>query len=302
MLSRVLLALSLAVVVLGAAVQAQTPMSWKFKKDDAFRYEMTSAVKQSLKLLDKDGKPEGKDIVQDITYTIVMSYKVLDAAADGNVILENKIDSMKFKNTIAAPNTIAADPKMEGATFKITLNAKREVTALDGYEAFLKRMAGDDTNVLKTLQAVVPKDFFMRTAREAFGFLPEKPEKTWTRDFVALMGPLGELAVKNTYKDEGAETHDGKQVQKITFDSAVIYSPPNAQNPQVQQSAFRVVKGKLDRTDKNKGTILFDAQAGRIASMNTDMTLKGNMSLLISGTKVDAEINQNQKTKITLLK
>ena len=302
MLRRGLLALSLAMALVVAAVQAQTPLAWKFQKDDTFRYEMTSTVKQTLKLLDKDGKPEGKEIVQDITYTIVMSYKVLDATAEGNVVIENKVDSMKFKNTMAAPNTIAADPKLEGATFKFTLNAKREVTALDGYEAFLKRMAGEDTNVLKTLQAVVPKEFFMRTAREAFGFLPEKSEKTWTRDLVTPMGPLGDLAVKNTYKDEGVETQNGKPLQKITFDSAVIYSPPNAQTPQVQQSPFRVVKGKLDRTDKNKGTILFDAQAGRMAAMNTDITLKGSMSLLISGTKIDAEIDQNQKTKITLLK
>ena len=302
MLRRGVVALSLAMALVGALVQAQTPLAWKFQKDDGFRYEMTSTVKQTLKLLDKDGKPEGKDIVQDITYTIVMSYKVLDASADGNVVLENKVDSMKFKNTIAAANTIAADPKVEGATFKITLNAKREVTALDGYEAFLKRMAGDDANMLKTLQAVLPKEYFMRTAREAFGFLPDKPEKTWTRDLLSPLGPLGDLSVKNTYKDEGVETQNGKPLQKITFDSAVIYSPPNAQSPQLQQSPFRVVKGKLDRTDKNKGTILFDAQAGRIASMNTDITLKGTMSLVISGTKIDADIDQNQKTKITLLK
>jgi hypothetical protein len=291
---------ALATALLGLSARAQTPLAWKFKKDDTFRYETVSTVKQTMKLLDKDGKPEGKELVQDITYTIVMSYKVLDTTPEGNVVLENKVDSMKFKNTAAPSNTIMADPKVEGATLKITLNAKREVTALDGYEVFLKRMAGDDTNVLKTLQAVVPKEALMRSAREAFGFLPEKPEKTWSRDFITPLGPLGDLAVKNTYKDEGTETLDGASVQKLTYESTIIYSPPNAQSN--QQAAFRVVKGDLKRTDQNKGTILFDAQTGRLASMSSDITLKGNMSLLISGTKLDAEINQIQKTKITLLK
>jgi hypothetical protein len=300
MLLRSFLGMALAAALVLLSAQAQTPMAWKFKKDDTFRYETVSTVKQKMKLLDKDGKPEGKELEQDITYTIVMSYKVLDVTPEGNVVLENKVDSMKFKNTAAASNTIAADTKLEGATLKITLNAKREVTTLDGYEAFLKRMAGDDTNVLKTLQVVVPKEALMRSAREAFGFLPEKPEKTWSRDFITPLGPLGDLAVKNTYKDEGSETLDGTSVQKITYDSTVIYSHPNAQSN--QQAAFRVVKGDLKRTDQNKGTVYFDAQNGRLAGMNSEITLKGNMSLLISGTKIDAEINQTQKTKITLLK
>src|SRR5260370_34776023 len=106
----------------------------------------------------------------------------------------------------------------------------------------------------------------MRSQGDAFGFLPEKPEKAWTRDFIKPLGPLGDLAVKNAYKDEGGETLNGKAVEKITFESTVIYSPPNAQTPMAQQSGFRVVKGDLKPTDQNKGTIFFHAQAGHLAS------------------------------------
>jgi hypothetical protein len=294
--------LILAGVIAGACAQEKVPPSWKFAKDDSFRYENVSTVKQSMKLLDKDGKPEGKEIVQDITYTMVMSYKVLDVSADGTAVLESKVESMKFKNTIEAANKVLADPKLEGATFKITLNPKREVTALDGYEAFLKRMAGDDANVHKALQSIVTKESLMRSAREVFGFLPEKSEKTWTRDVLSPLGPLGDLNIKYSYKMEAPETVNGKPLEKITFDSTVLYSPPNAQNAAIQQSAFRVAKGDLKRTDQKKGTILFDAQVGRLASMDSDITLKGNMSLLVSGTKLDAEIEQNMKTKVTLVK
>src|SRR5262249_47573862 len=205
----------------------------------------------------------------------------------------------KFKNPAGA---IVADEKLQGATFKLTLNPKREVTSLDGYEEFLKKMAGDDSNVLKTPQGVLPKGALIKSARAAFGFLPDKPEKTWTREFATPMGPLGDLAIKNTYKDEGGDQYEGKAVQKITFDSTVNYSAPNAQTPAIAQSAFRVVKGELKRADQNKGTIFFDAAAGRLAAMNQQIKLKGRMSLLISGTKIDADIEQDQKTKTTLLK
>jgi hypothetical protein len=299
MMWRGVLALALATGLLGVSAHGQTPLAWKFKKDDAFRYETVSTVKQTMKLLDKDGKPEGKELVQDIEFTIVMSYKVLDTTPEGGAVLENRVDSMKFKN---AAGTIVADEKLQGATFKLTLNPKREVTGLDGYEQFLKKMAGDDSNALKTLQAVLSKDALIKSAREAFGFLPDKPEKTWTREFIAPMGPLGDLAIKNTYKAEGSAQFDGKTVQKITFDSIVIYWPPNAQAPAIAQSAFRVVKGELKRTDQNKGTIFFDAEAGRLAAMNQQIKLKGKMSLLISGTKIDAELDQDQTTKTTLRK
>ena len=293
-----LLALALTVGLVGVSAQGQTPLAWKFNKGDSFRLETVSTVKQSMKLLDKDGKPEGKEVVQDIEYTIVVSYKVLDKT-DGGVVLENKVDSMKFKNPNGA---IVADEKVQGATFKITLNAKNEVTALDGYEEFMKKLAGDDSNTLKTLHAVLPKEVLMRSAREAFGFLPEKPEKTWTREFKAPMGPLGDLDVKNVYKDEGPETVSGRTVQKITYDSTVTYSPPNAQTPAGAQAPFRVVKGELKRTDQSKGTIHFDAAAGRLVALNQNIKLKGKVSLVLGAAKVDAELDQDQKTKTTLLK
>ena len=299
MLRRGLLSMALAVAMACVSVQGQTPMAWKFKKDDAFRYETVSTLKQTMKLLDKDGKPEGKEIVQDIEYTIVVGYKVLDTTQEGGAVLEMKVESMKFKNAAAIAGAIVADDKLQGATFKITLNGKREVTGLEGYEAFLKKMAGDDSNALKRLQSMISKESLTLSAREAFGFLPEKPEQTWTREFSRPLGPLGEIAIKNVYKDEGGDQFEGKAVQKITFDSTVTYSPPSAQTP---ASDFRVVKGELKREDKNKGTIYFDAAAGRMAAMNQQIKLKGKMSLLIQGNKIDAEVDNDQKTKTTLIK
>ncbi|HMF13853.1 MAG TPA: hypothetical protein VKE94_16155 [Gemmataceae bacterium] len=302
MLIRGCLALIVAAGLVGVSARGQTPLAWKFKKDDAFRFETVSTLKQIMKLLDKDGKPEGKEIVQDIEYTIVVGYKVLDVTKDGDVLLEMKVESMKFKNSAAFAAAIVADEKIQNATLKITLNAKREVTKLDGHDEFLKKMAGEDSNVLKTLQLVLPKEALLKSAREAFGFLPDKPEKTWTREVNTPMGPLGDLAIKNTYTAEGAEQVDGKTLEKITYDSAISYSPPNAQAPGVAQSAFRVVKGELKRDDKNKGTIQFDAAAGRLVTMNQQIKLKGKLSLLVQGSRIDAEVDQDQKTKTTLVK
>src|SRR5262245_36771640 len=172
------IALALVLGLAGASARAQQPLEWKFKKDDAFRYKTVSTLKQIMKLLDKAGKPEGKELVQDIEYTIVVGYKVLDVTKDGGAVLEMKVESMSFKNAASIGAPAVDDDKVKGATFKLTLSAKREPTKIEGYDEFLKKMAGDDNNVLKTLQAVLPKETLMKSARDAFGFLPEKDEKT----------------------------------------------------------------------------------------------------------------------------
>src|SRR5207245_3369011 len=106
------------------------------------------------------------------------------------------------------------------------------------------------------------------SARELFGFLPEKEEKTWTREYVTPLGPLGSLTRKNSYRDEGGDSLDGKSVEKVTFRSNVAYTAPpekTAQPASAQPSTFRVVKGDLKSPEPSKGTIHFDAQAGRLA-------------------------------------
>jgi hypothetical protein len=296
MMRRGLLALGFVAGLLSAPIYAQTPLEWKFTKGDAFRLQTVSTINQKMKLLDQAGKPEGKEVRQDIEYTVIMSYKVLDKTQDGNVVLETQVESMKFKK---ANGPLVPDEKVQGATFTISLNAKREVTDLKGYEEFIKKLASEDPTAAKTLPMIITKQALMQSAKEAFGFLPDKPAKTWTRDIESPLGPLGNLTIKNAYKDEGSDTYDNKPVQKISVESTVTYKAPT--EAQSTGSPFRVVQGDL-KSSEGKGTLRFDAAAGRLVVWEQKLKLKGKMSLLISGTKIDAEIDQDQTVKTTLAK
>jgi len=304
---RGLLALAVVVGLVGVSARGQTPLAWKFKKDDTFSYQTITATKTVMKLIDKDGKPEGKELVYEIEYDVKVTYRVLDTNADGGAVLEMKIEKMEFKNPAAFFGKPDEDDKVKGATFKITLKGTGEVTGIDGYEGFLKKLAADDGTALKRLQTLVSKESLTASARNAFGFLPEKPAKTWTRKFAMPLGAFGDLAITNTYRDEGSEQLDGKAVQKIGFDSAVIYSLPKAPSGDVRVEQ-RLSWGlwpisRLERTDKSRGTIYFDPAAGRLVAANYQITLKGKeMSLAIQGTKIDADIDHDQKTKTTLVK
>jgi hypothetical protein len=296
MLQRCMPALVFVMGFVTEPAHAQTRLEWKFNKDDAFRIQTVSTFKQTIKLLDKEGNPEGKEIKQDMEYTTVLGFKVKDKKPDGTVVLEEKIESIKFPSESGA---LKADEKVQGATFEISLNAKHEVVSLEGYNELLKKLAGEDASVLKTLQLVITKESLMKSAREAFGLFPEKPAKQWTREYDSSLGPLGTLSIKSTYTDEGTDSFEGKPVERIVFQSTVAYKAPS--DVEASSSPFRVVKGEL-KPDQAKGTLLFDTAAGRLVSMTQSLKLKGKLSLAITGTKIDSEIEQEQMIKTTLLK
>jgi hypothetical protein len=280
---------------LGAVpAHGQAPPQWKFKKGDGFRLEIVSTFKQTMKLLDSKGKPQDKDVKQEIEYTQLLAFKVLDTKDDGSVVLEETLESIAFKNP---GGTLTPDEKIKGATLTITLGPKRTVDKVEGLDALLAKLAGEDTKVRDTLKRTLTEDYFKKTAREVFAFLPDKADKKWTRTVDAPLGPLGTLKITNEYKDEGTEKVKDQPVAKITFTSTVTYTKPTKE--QSAGAPFHVVNGDL-KADGAKGTILFDAATGRLVSSNWALKLKGKMNIAIGDTELVAEVEQAETIKTTL--
>ena len=55
------------------------------------------------------------------------------------------------------------------------------------------------------------------------------------------------------------------------------------------------------KADEAKGTIYFDPAAGRVVQMDSQMKLRGRMVLSVSGSNVDAVVEQEQTTKVAVL-
>jgi hypothetical protein len=56
------------------------------------------------------------------------------------------------------------------------------------------------------------------------------------------------------------------------------------------------------KAEEAKGTLHFDTAAGQLVQLESKMTLKGRMILSISRSNVDTEVQQEQTTKVVLLK
>jgi hypothetical protein len=284
--------LVVAVLLLGAALagsaRAQAPLEWKLKKGDQFYLRNVTTTKQTLKAV-------GKEVPQNGEQTVVLGFSVEDQVPEGWV-LKQTIEDAAVKAEKGEP---VRDEKLIGATFRLTVSPKWEILKFEGYDKLIERLAGDDASARQALLATVPEDTFKKSVREAFAFLPDRPVKdgeTWERSIEEPLGAFGILRETRTYKLEGKEDVGGKKVDKINFTTAVDFKPGKKVDP----LPTYVLSGRMESKEA-KGTVHFDAAAGRLVQIKSDLKLVGTMVLSSADTKVDAVIEQEQSTVVTLL-
>jgi len=299
-------ALVLLVVAFPApADDAAVKLEWKFKKGDKFFLKTDSTVKQTMRTpsLNKELKLETEQ-------TTVFSVTVQDVAADKSVVLEYKIEALTAKSSVGG-GTAAADERLQqqlgGTTFTVTLGPRGEVTKFEGYDALVKKIAGDDKNADKLVRAVLSEAELKARATDALGFLPDAPVKIdakWERTSTLPFGPLGSFDLVRKYTYLGpAKAPSGKAQEKIEFQAEAKYSPP----PKAEKTEgtpalpFQVAKGDL-KAENFKGAIFFDAAAGRLGSSEWTLNLKGPVTFTGQGqgAEITQEVTLEQVVKTTV--
>lgn len=300
MLQRCSIGAVLALALVAVPARAQVQLEWKFKEGDKFYLETVNSFKQSMKTL-------GKELRQDLDLTFVFSVAVDKVNADKSAVLVEKVESVEVKNTGGPTGGIAAEDKfnqqVKGATFRVTVTPRGEVTKFEGYDDLVKRIAGDDAVTRKTVQAVLSEDYLRHAAADVFGPLPAAPVKNndkWGGDkkVEVPLGPLGTFTTARTYTYEGKDTVGSQSIDKITFKGTASYSPPKS--GEAGPFPFQLTKGDL-KIDELHGTISFDDAAGRLVQSDTTMHLKGSMTAVVSGNTLDSELQQERTIKTRLL-
>jgi hypothetical protein len=291
--------LALALAAVPAPAQ-QVQLEWKFKSGDKFYLETVNSFKQSMKTL-------GREVRQDLDLTFLFSVTVDKVNPDDkSAVLVQKVESIEAKNTGSPTGGIPAEDKfnqkVKGATFRVTVTPRGEVTKFEGYDDLVKQLAGDDPATRKTVQAVLSEDYLRHAAADVFGPLPGpvEPNATWGADkkVEVPLGPLGTFTTSRTYTFDGKATVDGKSVAKITFKGTASYSPPKS--GEGGPFPFQVTKGDL-KIDELHGTILFDDAAGRLVQSDATMHVKGTLTAVVSGNTLESELQQDRTIKTRLL-
>jgi hypothetical protein len=305
------LSLVLGLVVIPALAQDKATLKWKFDKDKPFYQTMRTETKQAMKVM-------GTDVNQNQTQTFYTKWTPESVDKDGNWVIKQTITGVEMGIDIGG-NKIAYDSKkpdpagtanpmndffkaLVGSEFKITLSPDNEVTKVEGRKEFIDRLTKANPTMQPLLEQILTEDSLKEMAKPAFAAIPGKEVKKgddWKKTYTLNMGPIGSYVNNYTYTYEGKNTEgsaDDKKLDRIKETISLTYKPPEGNA--TGNLPFKIKSADLKSTSAN-GTILFDAEKGRVEKANRTVELKGDLTIEIGGTSTKVELSQTQTTTVT---
>jgi hypothetical protein len=279
-------------------------IQWKFKPGEVLRYALEQKAVESI----KEGGRETKSTRSDITN---LSWTVKNVASNGEAEITHRIERVRLR--IEAPPYMPFDfdsdtPKVDAPG---PFEAVAQLTkAMAGVEfTFKMKPTGEIIDIVITAQtvkrlrdAVKPpdgagagagesplseqaiKDMLMQLSPPPFPAGALEPGKTWSSKPSKIPTPVGNMVMDKIFTFQGADAKN-PNLLVIGMETRVALEPiPNSP-----------VTAKI-RTQEGKGTLTFDADAGRI--VNTRGTEKSEM--LISEGGRDIGRTTDSTTSMTL--
>jgi hypothetical protein len=283
---------------------AGTKLQWKFEKGKTFYQEMNTETNQTMKVM-------GSDIKQKQNQTFYFSWTPVDQDKDGNWELKQKIEGVKMRIEIGG-QPIEYDSTKEGQTstalsdffkqlvgseFTLKVNKDYKVTEIKGRDDFLKKLTNANPQMEPLLKQILSEDALKEMADPTFAAVPNKEVKkdaTWERTSKLNMGPIG--TYENTYKYKYDGPDKDKKKDKITVETTLKYTAPSG-DAVGGGLPFKIKSASL--ASKNaSGTILFDAEKGRVEESSMEVKLEGDLNIEIGGQATAVKLDQTQTTKV----
>jgi hypothetical protein len=280
-----------ALAVAGAAVPAYgaVKLEWKLKEGDKFYVEEAVKQKQTTKAMGMEQK-----FTMDLK--IVYRFTVKKKTKDG-IVLEQKVETAEAKSTGGEGAEVTKlFERLKGAVFTVTLDPAGKLTNFQGYQEHVQKIAKEDKKEAKMFKTVMPEDTFKQGVLEVFSFLPGKPVSPgdkWTQTLRMPMGPLGAMKAVNRYTYQGK----AKEGEKIDLTADMTFEINQGDTADL---GFKITKGDL-KADRVKGSILFDAERGRLARYRLNALVKGKLTLEVQKLTIDAEMEQETTADIRVL-
>jgi hypothetical protein len=275
---------TLAVCLFFAAIApAQTSLVWKFEKGQVYEAERSATHKQTVTL-------NGKQFKQQRGSTWHVRLVVKDKQAENYVVLATltKVEHQLTGGSDAEMIDPKLPEKMQGSTFTLDVTPSGKIAKLQGYDEFLKRLAGEDTGRLKALRITFPESTLKETFADLFGPLPSKSDN-WKREYVEPIPHFGALRSTASY----TQNRD-----KITYTIQTKYEAPAKDDKML---LFRIVKGSID-SDQAKGSIVFDSAKGHLVEHERTMMLRGTLTIEKMERQQPLEFSSENVVKIRVRK
>lgn len=314
--TRFVVAAALGVAVAALAGAQERKFELGFKKDGKltpFYQEVTTDVTQVIKVQNQDltqkqrstfwyawtpvkeeKATEGKE--EFTRWTVKQKIEGLEMNIDisGNPI--NYSSKAEAPGSAGNPGLVEFFKGLKDSEFTATLGKNYKVEKVEGKDEFVKKLTANNTQMDALLKKVLTDDALREMVDPTAKLLPDGPKKpgdTWEKKTALNLGPIGSYDLTYKLKYVGVE----KDKDKLEVETVVAYTAPK-DNP--DGLLFRIKEGSKLASDPagSKGTVLYDPKAGRIESAEINITLKGDLTVVIGGTDTRVELTQQQKTTI----
>jgi hypothetical protein len=278
--------------VLAAPAPPPRALQWRFKEGDVFYHQTETSTRGSTTVM-------GAKIDQNQTGTTLARYTVRRKNADGSVVLEYRILSVKQH---VDPGGIALDflGGVKGQALRFTLSARGEVVAVDGYQKFIDAVVKGDESKKLLVAFLFSEDALKQQVTDTFAFPAGKSlavGEVWKRELREPMGPMGEFKGERTFRFAGRGTGAGRKLDRITWTATARYLPPKGGVPGVP---FKVDSASFD-VQELQGTVLFDPAAGRSVEATSSFRLRGTMKITVGEQPTEVGLEQATQRKSRIL-
>jgi hypothetical protein len=285
MLSRAALGSLLALAALAAPAPGQAKLQWKFKEGDKFYLEEKFVTKSTTQLGEQK-------LPFEQTQTRISAMVVKKQTTD-SIELEQRIESWKMTTSGAAAGSDEGAKLLEEAAkeilFTIHLKPSGEVTAFKGADEFMKKLADRDKSEAAKFQEIGGREVLRSMVMLTFDVLPSTVAKTWKKEVLVPMGPLGDHRYAITYTDLGKG--------EASLRGTVSFQPAKSDPAHV---GFKVVKMDLTSNEIN-GKMVFDAMKGRLVSNEWVARKAGTMTVERQGEPTVFSIDGTDTRTVRLL-
>ncbi len=194
------------------------------------------------------------------------------------------------------PGLIEFFKGLKDTEFTATIGKNYKVEKVDGKEEFIKKLGSGSAQMDALLKKVMTDEVLKEMVDPTAKLFPDTAKKvgdTWEKKTNLDLGPIGNYELVYKLKYAAME----KDKDKIEIETVITYTAPKG-NP--DGLLFRIKEGSKLTSDPagSKGTVVYDPKTKRIESAEINITLKGDLIVIIGGTDTRVELTQIQKTVI----
>jgi sulfatase modifying factor 1 len=266
--------------VLAGPAAAQTSLTWRLQEKDQFwtEWDCLQVRRNQLNQQRAESMEETR---------VVSRFTVLRVNPDRSVVVEQQIELVKSRAMGKTPNVLAQ--RLDGAVVRVTLDAKRHITRVDGLDELVARLARQqphepDARQVETVRAALENQ--LRVWLEyVFCPLPDRsvrPGETW-REETSRAAATGMNKRERVCTFRGIEAVDGRELARIDYTGKTSLPPEDKPGPSL---LFRKPHLEITRQDY-RGTVYCDLAACRPADAREDIFIQSAGTGMIQGEKID---------------